>query len=323
MLTIISGLALVQAGQASKSVSDFETALRLRPEDVGYRTNLGTAYLQQADFDTAIAQFQTALKSAPQDATLHYNLGLALKLKDQLPEALAEFHKAEQLDPAQPDVHYTLGVTLWQQAIRRFRTGVSAAIASRADYAEAHSTLSGSQTAGKIARGGYGPAGAIRLQPDFAGAHTTLAAVLRGLGDNEGAAAEARAGQQIGNEKTGQQAALLATSSASACSMPATWTEPLFSFAPPLVPVRTMPPLTTSLGLPCVARATRNNRLKNFRGLPNWILSFCLPHHEAKLDYLPSPLRTATISQLHRHAACHLHVKHDFEGPHFTAGPDL
>jgi Flp pilus assembly protein TadD len=54
---------------------------------------------------------------------------------------------------------------------------------------------------------------AIRLQPDFAGAHTTLASVLRALGDIEGGAAEARAGQQIGKEKTGLQAAVLATSS--------------------------------------------------------------------------------------------------------------
>jgi Tfp pilus assembly protein PilF len=54
---------------------------------------------------------------------------------------------------------------------------------------------------------------AIRLQPDFAGAHTTLAAVLRQLGDNEGAAAESKAGTEIGKEKTNQQAALFATNS--------------------------------------------------------------------------------------------------------------
>ena len=53
----------------------------------------------------------------------------------------------------------------------------------------------------------------IRLQPDFAGAHTTLASVLRALGDNEGAAAEARTGAQIGQQTTGLQAATLATSS--------------------------------------------------------------------------------------------------------------
>jgi Tfp pilus assembly protein PilF len=54
---------------------------------------------------------------------------------------------------------------------------------------------------------------AIRLQPDFAGAHTTLASILRAQGDKEGAAAEARTGAQIGQQKTGLQAAALATSS--------------------------------------------------------------------------------------------------------------
>ena len=54
---------------------------------------------------------------------------------------------------------------------------------------------------------------AIRLQPDFAGAHTTLAAVLRQLGDHEGAAAESKAGTEIGKEKNNQQAALFATNS--------------------------------------------------------------------------------------------------------------
>jgi len=54
---------------------------------------------------------------------------------------------------------------------------------------------------------------AIRLQPEFAGAHTTLAAVLRQLGDTEGAAAEARAGAEIAKQKTSEQAALFATNS--------------------------------------------------------------------------------------------------------------
>jgi eukaryotic-like serine/threonine-protein kinase len=54
---------------------------------------------------------------------------------------------------------------------------------------------------------------AIRLQPDFAGAHTTLGAILRQLGDNDGAAAEAKAGMEIGKQKTNQLAALFATNS--------------------------------------------------------------------------------------------------------------
>ena len=54
---------------------------------------------------------------------------------------------------------------------------------------------------------------AIRLQPEFAGAHTTLAAVLRQLGDTEGAARESRAGAEIAKQKTNEQAALFATNS--------------------------------------------------------------------------------------------------------------
>ena len=54
---------------------------------------------------------------------------------------------------------------------------------------------------------------AIRLQPEFAGAHTTLAAVLRQMGDAEGAAAESREGAEIAKQKTSEQAALFATNS--------------------------------------------------------------------------------------------------------------
>ena len=84
------GLALIQVGDAGSSIPEFQTALRLRPNDSGYQGNLGVAYLQRADFDSAINQFQSALKLAPQDATLH-TISLALKLKRSAAEAIGEF----------------------------------------------------------------------------------------------------------------------------------------------------------------------------------------------------------------------------------------
>ena len=54
---------------------------------------------------------------------------------------------------------------------------------------------------------------AIRLQPDFAGAHTTLSAILRQLGDEEGAARERVLGAQISQGKTSLQAATFNTNS--------------------------------------------------------------------------------------------------------------
>ena len=54
---------------------------------------------------------------------------------------------------------------------------------------------------------------AIRLQPDFAGAHTNLGAVLRQLGDADGAATESRKGMELLKQKSSEQAAVFATNS--------------------------------------------------------------------------------------------------------------
>jgi Flp pilus assembly protein TadD len=66
---------------------------------------------------------------------------------------------------------------------------------------------------GKLQEGAEALRAALRLQPDFAGAHTTLAAVLRQLGDADGAAAEAKAGAEVAKRKTDLQAAVFATNS--------------------------------------------------------------------------------------------------------------
>ena len=51
------------------------------------------------------------------------------------------------------------------------------------------------------------------MQTELAGAHTTLAAVLRQMGDADGAAAEARVGAELAKRKTDLQAAVFATNS--------------------------------------------------------------------------------------------------------------
>ena len=124
-------------------------------------------------------------------------------MKDRLADATTELQKAIQLDPAQADIHYTLGVTLWQQGdFAKAVNELRAAIQAKPDYAEAHYTLGTVlKQQGKLHDAANALREAIRLQPNFAGAHTTLAAVLRQLGDAAGAAAESRAGEQIGREK--------------------------------------------------------------------------------------------------------------------------
>src|SRR6267143_6737045 len=119
------------------------------------------------------------------------------------------------LDPKLADAHYSLGVTLWQSGDFPAATEqLRLAIQNQPDYAEAYYTLGTVlKQMDKLPQAADALRQAIRLQPDFAGAHTTLAAVLRQLGDTRGAAAESKAGAEIGKEKTNQQAATFATNS--------------------------------------------------------------------------------------------------------------
>ena len=196
-------------------MTEFQSALRLQPNDPGFRGNLGIAYLQRSDFDAAIGEFHTALQTAPDDATLHYNLGLALKLKDQLAAAIPEFERAAQLDPTQADARYTLGVTLWQQGdFARAIDELQAAVKIRPEYAEAYYTLGTVlKQQGNLADSATALREAIRLQPDFAGAHSTLAGVLRQLGDKDAARAEAKLGAEIARGANALQSAMFSTNS--------------------------------------------------------------------------------------------------------------
>ena len=136
-------------------------------------------------------------------------------LQDKLPEAVAELRKAESIDPTQPDAPYTMGVTLWQQGDNdAAAVELQNAIKAKPDYAEAYYTLGTVlKQQGKFPEAAAALREAIRLQPDFAGAHTTLAAVLRQSGDTEGAAHEAKLGNQLAKQKTDMQATLFATNS--------------------------------------------------------------------------------------------------------------
>jgi len=49
----------LQTGDGNGRIAEFREALRLRPDDSGYKGNLGAAYLQVADFDTAISEFES------------------------------------------------------------------------------------------------------------------------------------------------------------------------------------------------------------------------------------------------------------------------
>jgi tetratricopeptide (TPR) repeat protein/mono/diheme cytochrome c family protein len=96
------GAALVASGQPDRGAGYLQTALKSRPDYFDAHYNLGLALAQQSDFEGASQQFRAALQLRPQDANLEANLGAALAELGRLPEAKSHFERALQIDPNQP-----------------------------------------------------------------------------------------------------------------------------------------------------------------------------------------------------------------------------
>lgn len=96
------GAALVAAGSPAPAAQYLETALKIRPDYFDAHYNLGFALAQQQDFQGATEQFQIAYQLRPEDASVEANLGAALAQTGHLTEAKAHFEHALQIDPDQP-----------------------------------------------------------------------------------------------------------------------------------------------------------------------------------------------------------------------------
>lgn len=91
---------LHQAGDIEGAIKAYQAFLKLRPERVEARSNLGAAYARLGRYEEAIEQYKRALLLDSRNPAIHYNLGLAHYKAAQIPEAAAELAAAAS---AQPD----------------------------------------------------------------------------------------------------------------------------------------------------------------------------------------------------------------------------
>jgi predicted O-linked N-acetylglucosamine transferase (SPINDLY family) len=84
-------------------------ALRIKPDCLEARINLGGIYLQLGKVDVAEEWYRKALHLSPNDTQSHYNLALCLRMQERMPEAIEHLehvcllvpgHKAAQLELA-------------------------------------------------------------------------------------------------------------------------------------------------------------------------------------------------------------------------------
>jgi tetratricopeptide (TPR) repeat protein len=94
----ISGDNFYHHGDIHSAIAEFETALKIDPENVNVLNSLGVCYADLGDFEKALLQFEKAINISPEEVMAWYNTGLTYKLMKNNEKALQFFLKAEDLD---------------------------------------------------------------------------------------------------------------------------------------------------------------------------------------------------------------------------------
>jgi tetratricopeptide (TPR) repeat protein len=179
------GNSLLREGKWQDAIVEYDSALRLQPNDVEVHCNLGMALMSLSRLDKAVAHFRTALRLRPSLAHAHNNLGIALRRQGNWEEAIHCFKRAIQFNPLLAEAYYNLGnackdQSRWDDAVAHYLQ----ALRLNPGIANAHNNLgSVLQSQNKHGEAKVHYRQAIHLDPNHAEAHRNLGTVLQGDGE--------------------------------------------------------------------------------------------------------------------------------------------
>ena len=136
------GVALARKGQTDEAISQFQEAIRLKPDFANACYNLGNAFAEKGEIDEAIRQYQEAIRLSPDYADAHNNLGTVFAEKGKIDEAISQYQETLRLSPDYAVTHNYLGNALVEkgkidEAISQYQE----ALRLKPDYAEARNNL--------------------------------------------------------------------------------------------------------------------------------------------------------------------------------------
>jgi len=106
-----SAIGAQQSGDFQKAIQEYRKVLRLRPDTLEAKVNLGAALAHVGQFDEAIAEYRSALSSATQKNPILMNLGLAYYKKGDFDHAREQFEIVNTAQPNDVQVAILLGDT--------------------------------------------------------------------------------------------------------------------------------------------------------------------------------------------------------------------
>lgn len=109
-----AALGAHRAGDMDAAIREYRAFLKLKPNSLEARANLGAALARNGHFDEAIAEYKLALKTTPSNPGVSYNLALAYYKSGDLAGAAKELSALRALVGEQPQVTLLLADTYLQ-----------------------------------------------------------------------------------------------------------------------------------------------------------------------------------------------------------------
>ncbi len=187
------GAALAHLGRFDEAIAQYRAALALVPGHPGLRLNLALAYYKKGDLSHAAAELSSLRDSDPGNFQVAVLLGACHERQGRHADAIAVLAPLEAAHPADLDLAWALGSALIHAG--RLREGLTRVqrVAEQGNTAEAW-LLAGdtSLRVNFFEQARRDADTAVRLNPRLAGVYTLQGRALQYLGDNEGAAAALR-----------------------------------------------------------------------------------------------------------------------------------
>jgi tetratricopeptide (TPR) repeat protein len=108
------GNKLAEQNRFSEAAEQYQAALKLDPNHIDSRINLGNTFAARGNPREALAQYREVLRVLPNCVDALTNAGKALTELGQFTKACEEFSKALRVDPRQVDAYCSLGYALTQ-----------------------------------------------------------------------------------------------------------------------------------------------------------------------------------------------------------------